>query len=173
MMLSFRTIALLGLNFAFSSALTEYQMVAIFNNGNITPEMNCENEQDAALILSAMTGGRREVLETEENDLESDHGIVEGNLRRRLTGYFYPSSCKVSCQGFATGSCVAPGCKGYRRDLADADGSRDLQSTGWCRLAYAAAVSHLDALKTDPSVSTECLNLLNQPRQLSCVVVRC
>lgn len=174
------TLALFGLHWAFSSALTEYQMLVVFNGGNTATGMTCSSESDWALVMQAMGGGRRNALEG--SDPASDQGMEEEtdgtHLRRRLAGYLYPAACKSTCGSFAPRTCTAPGCKGYRRGLAaapedESTNGRDLQSTGWCRLAYESVVSKLNALKTNPSVSAACKNLLNQPRQLTCVVVNC
>lgn len=177
---SILTIVLLGLQLVVVCAVVEFQVRVVMNNGVTGPNMTCSGTQDWSIVSKALNGTRsaasslrRSNLAIEGEDIDSDTGIV-GNKERKLLVTFYPATCKTTCQYFATGTCTAPGCKGFRREMEDMENNRDLQTTfTWCPSATQTAYNSLDSLKTNPLISIACKNLLNQPRNATCISVSC
>jgi hypothetical protein len=157
----------------------ENQLRVMFNNGVLSPGMSC-NSADWVQVLKAVSLRRRFLRQTNDTLDENiaDDPVSKGSARK-LPVVFYPASCKTSCLGFAPGTCVAPACKGYRRDLDEAtaeQNNRDLQSSyndAWCSAAQNAANICLDALARWNVVTPSCVNLLNAPRKMDCLVVTC
>lgn len=181
MKISILAAVVLGLRFALTSAVTtEYQLRVLFNDGVAAPGMNCSSDQDYKEVQWALvppTQGRflrQSNLEIEEMEHDSEQGPSE-NEQRQLSVAFYPATCKTACQGFATRTCVAPGCKGFRRELEEMEDDRALQFSGdpWCNIAQGKAKAFLDFLSISTKVSTSCQNLLKQPRNMTCLVVTC
>ena len=153
---------LLFISFSFISA-AENQLRVVFNNGLTAPNMNC-TASDMTKIMNAIAMPIRQL-----------RSVSEKNEERKLVT-FYPPKCKETCKAFATGTCVAPACKGYRRELA-AEEERDLygydSNALWCDLAISLGDMSLNQLVSFGQVSKNCTNLLKAPRNMTCLTVIC
>jgi hypothetical protein len=84
---------------------------------------------------------------------------------------YYPPKCKRVCEGFATGSCRATDCVGYRRNLAEtSDVSRDLVSgkSFSCDAQIYYIDTELDNLADNNLVTPICKKLLSKHRKWDC-----
>jgi hypothetical protein len=96
-------------------------------------------------------------------DIVSDHG-------RKLPVTFYPPSCKTSCAGFATGRCLVPGCKGFRRELgSEIANDRNLQQAVWCVEAISLGNQTLNRLARSAYITIPCKSLLGGPTSFECL----
>jgi hypothetical protein len=112
------------------AAITEDQIRILLNNGAAASDMSC-SAPDMVNVLKALIFTRRNLRQgsnkvNEKQILDVDESVDNG---RKLPLAFYPSTCKISCQGFATGTCVAPACKGFRRETKEEENDRDLWFT--------------------------------------------
>ena len=147
---------------------TENQVRVLLNNGIDSNKLVC-NDEELATIMKAVT--TRRFLRADTSKEEYPH-------ERNLQTTYYPASCRTTCAGFTRGKCLAQGCYGYRRELketsdaAEQDDSRLLQ-TDWCILAKKHAENSLDSIINGNKVSSSCVQLLNAPRTIDCMVVTC
>jgi hypothetical protein len=111
------------------AAIAENQVRILLNNGAAAAsDMSCSSA-DMILVLKSLLftrrnlrQGKNKVDEPQSNDVDASY-----DSGRKLSVVFYPASCKTTCQGFATGTCVAPACKGYRREMKGLENDRELQ----------------------------------------------
>jgi hypothetical protein len=76
----------------------------------------------------------------------------------------------TTCKGFATGTCLAVACKGFRRELeATEENDRDLQSSTWCTGVKIMAGIHLNALSRTQVLTNSCSALVQAPRTIECI----
>ena len=90
----------------------------LFNNGTSPTEATMCNTADDAQIDKVFEPIKRErylreaASTTTDVDVSStDIEVEETHANRAL----YPASCKKNCAGYATGTCRATNCKGYRK----------------------------------------------------------
>jgi hypothetical protein len=84
---------------------------------------------------------------------------------------YYPPKCKRVCEGFATGTCRATDCVGYRRNLAEtSDVSRDLSSgkSFSCDTQINYINTELTKLADNNLVTPICKKLLSKNRKWDC-----
>ena len=86
----------------------------------------------------------------------------------------YPAQCRQNCVGYATGTCVARLCIGYRRNERDRaltqslanDNSRELSQQLECAEGLSQFNSEIDALV--PQLSSSCRPIVQSSRSVSC-----
>ena len=90
----------------------------LFNNGTSPTEATMCNTADDAQIDKVFEPIKRErylreaaSTTTDVDDSSTDIEVEETHANRAL----YPASCKKNCAGYATGTCRATNCKGYRK----------------------------------------------------------
>jgi hypothetical protein len=156
------------------AAITENQIRILFNNGSNAPGMSC-SAADMVWVNKSLLFARRNLRQAKGN-VNEQQSLLDvddsSDSGRNLGVVFYPATCKTSCSGFATGTCVAPGCKGYRRELEDTENGRDLQNDeAWCVDAKGRVSTFLGILQA--LVSSPCWKLLTAPRTMECITVTC
>jgi hypothetical protein len=180
MQFSFRLVAILAVLFLTSplvvTVTAENQIRVGLNNGVAHPDMTCTTA-DLSLIMKTMSGltsTRRNLrqinVETKDGEPDVDKNTTKIHQERKLPPSFYPVSCKHTCQGFATGTCLAVACKGFRRELeATEENDRDLQSSIWCTTFKMIAGINLNALSNTQLLTDSCRALVKAPRTIECI----
>lgn len=153
----------------------ENQLRVLFNNGIASPGMNC-TAADLTKVLNAIALPVRHLRQASEEE-----DANRPRERKLLT--FFPPKCKETCKGFATGTCIAPACKGFRRDLEEDSSVLEVQEERrvqyfdsnalWCDLAISLGNSSLNRLVAFGSVSPSCVKLMNSPRNMTCLSAVC
>lgn len=183
MKISLLTSTLVGFLFISScAAISENQVRILLNNGVAAPGMSC-SAGDMVMVLKSLLFTRRN-LRQGNNKVEEPQSNDEADSTgsgRKLPVTLYPASCRTTCQGFATGTCVAPACKGYRREMEETvkeeltKEDRDLLVFDffWCEAAKANVQTYLSLLSVGGLVSPSCMKLLQAPRKVDCIRVVC
>lgn len=155
-----------------SAQISENQLRIVFNNGEIAPDMSC-TESDMVQLLKAIDGRRF---------LRANIGEENRTIQKRTLQTYYPASCKRTCAGYTPGTCLAQGCRGYRRTLNEGGTSepedtvkknRRILQSEWCANAVKHADNYLDSIINAKKVSSSCINLLQTSRQIDCMIVTC
>jgi hypothetical protein len=158
------------------AAIAENQVRILFNNGIAAAGMSC-NSADMQWVTFSLPYGRRNLRQGNRTVNEQQSVGVEDSSGsgRKLPLAFYSASCKTSCTGFATGTCVAPACKAYRRELEEDENDRGLQySDMWCTMAKNYVDNTLNMIvMVGGFVSSPCMKLLKAPRRIECLSVVC
>lgn len=82
----------------------------LFNHGAATDSGNC-TEADLTLI----------------NDALYSQVILSNRREKQMRSLpYYPPACRQLCAGYASGTCVVAGCKGYRRQMDEGEFSEVL-----------------------------------------------
>jgi hypothetical protein len=103
------------------------------------------------------------------SDNNLDPALMANNHERKLPVAFYPPSCKTSCAGFAIGTCLVPGCKGFRRELgSEIENDRNLQAV-WCVEAISLGNQTLNRLARSALITIPCKSLLGGPTSFECL----
>jgi hypothetical protein len=176
MQISFRLVAILAVLFLTSPVVTaEDQVRVVLNNGVAHPDMSCNTADMSSImkLISKLTAPRRNLRQSNVEMMEGepfvDKNATTTHQERKLPASFYPPSCKHTCQGFATGTCLAVACKGFRRELeATEENDRDLQSSLWCTTVKRVAESTLDTL-SQRILTNSCRALVQAPRTIECI----
>jgi hypothetical protein len=178
MQFSFRLVSILAALWLMSPAVTAENQIRVgLNNGVAHPDMSCTTA-DLSLIMktiSGLTSTRRNLrqgnVETKDGESDVDNkDTIKTHQERKLPPSFYPASCKKTCQGFATGTCLAVACKGFRRELeATEENDRDLQSSIWCTTVKMVAGINLNALSNTQLLTNSCRALVQAPRTIECI----
>jgi hypothetical protein len=175
MQFSFRLVTILAAFFLTSPVVAENQIRIVLNNGVAHPDMSCTTADFSSLmkLISGLTFPRRNLrqgnVETNDGEPDVDKDTTTAHQERKLPPSFYPPSCKHTCQGFATGTCLAVACKGFRRELeATEENVRDRQNSIWCTTAKRVAESTLDRL-SQRILTNSCRALVQAPRAIECI----
>jgi hypothetical protein len=144
----------------------------LFNNGlDDASSGSCNTADnlkiDTIVTLSGynITYGKRNLLRSDKkNDLPDDH-------ERELQ--LWPPKCKNNCAGWATRTCRATDCVGYRRQLGKAatpTNQRGLDSgkSFSCDTQKNYLDTELNKLVTNNLVSASCATWLTKPRNITC-----
>jgi len=138
----------------------------LFNNAQ-TSSYTCNSADDVLInnifTLSGKneTYGKRNLRAVQEPTLQEQ--------QRELV--VYPPKCKNNCAGFATNTCRATDCVGYRRNLGKKEESdeRELSTLAVsCTTQTNYINQELTKLINGNSLSSSCKTLLQKPRDVKC-----
>jgi hypothetical protein len=149
----------------------EVMMRYVFNNGRAPSSWDgtyCSSNDnkliDAVFDLKQLLGLRRQLRTRSATNTTSSTALT--NLSHTDARELYPRYCKNNCAGYATGSCRATGCLGYRRRelVSNEDGEendRNLQEMQ-CPSLVELVNSKLDTLAT----SNSCRKYLDKSKRV-------
>lgn len=167
-------IALFGFLCSFASAQIEEMQLRVVLPGN-----SCSSHDKRWILGSFYRVGGRNLRHNKLNFEENELGAgISDNDHRQMIATFKQASCKTSCSGFTDRSCLAPACKGYRRELRDVTSySRDLQvdPEAWCESAKTNARRMIRMVMIENRISSACITeLVNLSAiQMDCLSVIC
>lgn len=147
----------------------------LFNNGQPLTGCYC-NRTDVDLLNNVMANYnyrklRQNKVKTEDRIFDFDKDVAQNHRARQLP--YYPPYCKNNCRGYATGTCIAANCKGFRRrGLYESNeenaAERNLQMTSACDAGKLAINNALDSLVNGRKLSMPCITLVSAPRSIEC-----
>jgi hypothetical protein len=126
-----------------------------FNNGESPPNtMKCTGSDDNIIddIFSLPIQRNRNLRTSSTSSSKMANTTMDYDKEREL----WPGYCKDNCAGYATGTCRATGCAGYRRNL---------QVILPCNEAIASVHDQLDNLILLNAVSDTCKLFLDRSRR--------
>jgi hypothetical protein len=149
----------------------ENQLRMVFSTGGNETGVSCSSK-DMHQIEKRFKMDKRYLRQDDSDmsDHDMDHTDIVSDHGRKLPATFYPPSCRNSCAGVATGRCLVPGCKGFRRELgSEIANDRNLQQAAWCVEAISLANETLIRLARTALITTPCKSLLSGPTSFECL----
>jgi hypothetical protein len=158
--------------FSASSIDAKLILKIILNDGNTPddPNIYCNNDdvQKMMHILDAdeIAGVDETYYEERRRFLRSDILSNVSKHGTRILPKKYPAKCQENCMGYATGTCIAKNCEGYRRDKYDRGLLNTHDQNLLCEDGLYQFNQEIDALV--PHLSSSCQPIVESLRSVSC-----
>jgi hypothetical protein len=151
-----------------------YIIRIVFNNGSPSSCTSTEWKtiDNAIFVLSQLQRklrGNINVTDTPTSGVDinsTPEELQEAVISGRELGY--PTSCANSCAGFATGTCKALNCKGYRRRTMRNSKDRELFWATDCNNQISELNNLMTNLRNTAGLSARCKDYLALSRTYQC-----